>query len=71
MGLKKRRGRGGEIFPLSSPPLPLSHPSSLSIFFCCCQDISHNQCTSEFPLKKTPALKGTDIGVIASGTEDN
>ena len=33
MGLKKRRGRGGEIFPLSSPPLPLSHPSSLSICF--------------------------------------
>ena len=63
MGLKKRRERGGKIFPLSSLPLPLS--------FFCYQDSSRDQCASEFPLKKTPALKGTDIGVISAGTEVN
>ena len=63
MGLKKRRERRGKIFPLSSLPLPLS------FFFY--QDSGHDQCTSEFPLKKTPALKGTDVGVIASGREVN
>lgn len=61
MGLKKRRERRGKIFPLSSLPLPLS------FFFY--QDSGRDQC--EFPLKKTPALKGTDVGVITSGTEVN
>ena len=64
MGLKKRRERRGKIFPLSSLPLPLS-------FFFCYQDSGRDQCTSEFPLKNTPALKGIDIGVISAGTEVN
>ena len=63
MGLK-RGGRGeGKYFLCPPCPSPL-------VFFCY-QDSGRDQCASEFPLKKTPALKGIDIGVISAGTEVN
>ena len=65
MGLKKRRESRGEEKYFLCPPCP----SPLVLFRY--QDGDRDQCTSEFPLKNTPALKGTDVGVIVSGIEVN
>ena len=58
MGIKYRRGRGGEekiqkIFhPLSSPPLPPFPTPPPLVFSLAFQDGGRDQCNSEFPLKK-------------------
>ena len=62
-GLKKEEGEGRKNIPsvLAAPP---------PYFFFGYLDGGRDQCTSEFLLKNTPALKGIDIGVIASGTTE-